>query len=102
MFSKVVDFLISMAINGFVALVLSFFLFIPLVVLLAFAGIPVSMLGGEKIVSATFDVTLGLGFRILYAFIFLSMMAEDYGGPLKLKRQAVSWWKRLTREGDSP
>ena len=44
------------------------------------------MLGGEKIVLATFDVTLGLGFRILYAFIFLSMMAEDYGGPPQSSR----------------
>ena len=86
--SKLLDILISLAFNGFMALIFSMIAYIAIGLLLMLAMIPVSILVGDAAVNAVWEPAGShAAFTLIYFIVFLSLLAEDFAGFDGLKRK---------------
>ena len=82
MFGKAFDFLVSVAINGFLAIFIAAIFYIILAFVFVFAMIPVLIIAGDGVAQKTMDFAVGdLGYKVVYAIVFISMMMDDLGVP---------------------
>lgn len=82
MISKAFDFLITVAVNGFIALFASFFIYFILAIAFGFAMIPVSIIAGDGMANSANNLASSETlFRILYAIVFFSFLLDDLGVP---------------------
>lgn len=89
---KLFDFIVLVAINGFIAIFVSVTFWFILAFVFAFAMIPVSILVGDSIAIGLSAAVDDLGFRVIYAIVFISMMLEDMGMP-GIKQTLSKWWR---------
>src|SRR3989344_4047262 len=82
MFDKAFDFLVRVAVSGFLAVFISIGFYVVLAIVFFFAMIPVSIItgneGASKIMNFAGD---GLGYKIIYAIVFISTVMNDFGVP---------------------
>ena len=80
-FSRLLDILISLAVNGFLGLIFSMVAYIAFGLLLMLAMIPVSILIGDAAVDTVWQLAGShAAFKLLYFIVFLSLLAEDFAG----------------------
>jgi len=94
MLDKVFNFLVAVAGNGFIALFVAGLFYIILAIIFAFVMIPVSVLAGDRAVtSITGFIDGGIGYKAIYAIVFISMMMDDLGVP-NIKTVFKKWLVR--------
>ena len=55
--------------------------------------IPVSIIIGDGVANAIYNFTGNIGFRVIYAIVFISMMMDDLGIP-NVKSMVKKWLKK--------
>ncbi|MFH1822687.1 MAG: hypothetical protein ABH830_03225 [Patescibacteria group bacterium] len=91
MITKAVDFVIMVAINGFISIFIAILMYIVLAVVFAFAMIPVNIIAGDKITAGIMNfANKDFGFRIIYAIVFVSLIMDDLGVP-NIKTAFKKW-----------
>ena len=97
MLDKAIDFLITVAADGFIALFISFFAYILLAIVFMFVMIPVSIIAGDGIANSINNFAGGdIGFKLVYAIVFISLLMDDLGIP-NVKTAFKKW--RANRKG---
>ncbi len=92
MFDKVIYFLLSLAINGFIAIFIATFFYIILVLIFTFAMTPVFIVAGGDIGKQIIDFVVNdFGYKIVYIVVFTSMMMDDLGIIPKIKTVIKKW-----------
>lgn len=93
MLGKAFDFLVSVVINGVLALFIAAFFYIIFAFLLVFAMFPVSIIAGDEAASRIIDFAIGDdSYRIIYAVVFISMMMDDLSIP-NIKTALKRCWR---------
>ena len=89
MISKVIDFLVKMAIYGLITLLIVF----ALTFVFSFVMVTISIILGDEFVNrcSSFLANHSLGYRIAYTIIFVSLMCGDLDFP-NLKTAFKQWW----------
>lgn len=91
MLDKALDFLITVAVNGFIALFVTLFSYIILAFVFGFAMIPVSIIAGNGVANSINNFAGGdIWIRVLYAIVFFSFMLDDLG-ILNVKTAFKKW-----------
>lgn len=96
MIEKTIDFLVGVAVNGFLALFVAVFFFIPIALVFLFAMIPVSVIFGDEVASKIMDIAGSAGYKVIYVCVFVSLMMDDLGVP-NIKTFYKRWWKKRRR-----
>lgn len=80
MFKKVFGFLANVAMNGIIAIFLALAAYIVLAAVFLFATIPVEIIAGEAMVDRIiYYAEIVLNFRVIYAIVFILLMAKSLG-----------------------
>lgn len=82
MFTKAFDFLVKVAVSGFLAIFIAAIFYIVLAFVFVFAMIPVSIIAGDGVAQKIMDCAGNdLGYKVVYAIVFISMVMDDLGVP---------------------
>jgi len=101
MFGKIFDLLVAIAVNGIMAMFVSLFFLIILAFVFCFAMIPVSVIFGDGTANAIYGFAENVGFRVVYAIVFISMMMDDLGIP-NAKSAVKKWWDERKKKNIVP
>src|SRR3989338_11297253 len=97
MVRKAFDFLVRVAINGFLAIFIAAIFYFILALVFVFAMIPVSIIAGDGVAQKIMDFAGNdLGYKVVYAIVFISMMMDDFGVP-NLKTALRRWLKHKSK-----
>ncbi len=95
MFDKIMYFLLSLAVNGFLAIFIAIFFYIILAIIFTFAMIPVLIIAGGGIGKQIMDfVVSDFGYKIVYIVVFTSLMMDDLEIIPKIKTVIKKWRKK--------
>ncbi|MFA6038642.1 MAG: hypothetical protein WCV62_01895 [Candidatus Peribacteraceae bacterium] len=95
MFGKLFDLLVSVAVNGLIALFLSGMICIVLALVLMFASIPIGIIANTDPTAFLQSLMDTWMFRIVYVIVFANLMMDTYNVP---NLKGLVWKKRHKTE----
>jgi len=91
MFGKICAFVVAMAVNGILSMVLCLGLFFVGALVLPFAAIPIEEIFGQSAAHGVLSCIMNSWtFRIVYAIIFVNLMMDSYN----IRNVKSLFWKR--------